>query len=80
MGTSKLTKLQGDKMRHALGLDRKKRSYRNRFHAAVGSSDADLWTDLVSIGFAALINVEGGLILFTVTDLGRAALKEERGQ
>jgi hypothetical protein len=73
----KLSKEQAAAMRHALGLDRKAKSYRNRYHAAVGSPVAEMWTDLVSLGYAALVHVESGLILFTVTPAGRAALESK---
>lgn len=72
--SEKLTKAQISTLRHALGLDRKSVSYRNRYHAPVGSSAADVWTDLVGMGFAALVNVERDMALFTVTDAGKAAL------
>lgn len=71
-----LTNEQREKMRHALGLNRKARFYRNHYHAAVNSPDADLWAELVGLGYAALVNVENNLILFTVTDAGRAALSK----
>lgn len=73
----KLTKSQRRAMLHALGLDRKPKSYRNRYHAPTGSTDAEMWTDLVAGGCAALVHVEGNLALFTVTDAGRAALEEQ---
>lgn len=72
----KLTKEQRAAMLHALGLDRKRKSYRNSYHAAIGSPNAEMWTDLVGLGFAALVHVEGSLALFTVTEAGRAALSE----
>ena len=73
----KLTEEQIKVMRHALGLDRGRRSYRNRYHATVGSPAADVWTDLVALGCAALIHVERDMALFTVTDAGRLALKNQ---
>jgi hypothetical protein len=72
----KLSEAQRGKMRHALGLDRKRVSYRNRYFAAVETSDCDLWTELVAAGYAALVKVEGTLALFTVTEAGREALRQ----
>lgn len=74
MSGVKLTGFQRAAMRHALGLDRRRTSYRNRYHAAVGSDAAEAWADLASRGLAALVHVENNLALFTVTKLGRAAL------
>jgi hypothetical protein len=70
----RLTEAQRGKMRHALGLDRARKSYRNRYYATFNSADCDLWTDLVSRGYAALVNVEGTSVLFMVTEAGREAL------
>lgn len=39
-------------MRHALGLDWKKRPYRNRFYTAIHDSDGIAWQDLVQRGLA----------------------------
>lgn len=78
--TGALTKAQVAAMRHALGLDRKAKPYRNRYHAAVDNREAmSLWTDLVEMGCAALVHVESGLALFTVTDAGRTALSTHSG-
>lgn len=74
MSGVKLTKAQTDAIKHALGLDRAKASYRNRYHAPVGSPAADLWAGLVADGLATLVHVEGALALFTVTPAGRLAL------
>lgn len=72
----KLTKEQRQAMRHALGLDRKRKSYRNRYHAAIGSPDAEMWTELAALGCATLVHVEDDIALFAVTGAGRRALGE----
>lgn len=71
----KLTKAQRQATQQALGLDRKRKSSsRNWYLAAVGSPDIELWTELVMLGYAALIRVERGMVRFTVTEAGRRAL------
>ncbi|WP_062111097.1 hypothetical protein [Aureimonas sp. AU40] len=50
-----LTPEQKHLARHALGLpNRKRRSYRNRFHAFTGGPDHDLWTSMVTQGLACV--------------------------
>lgn len=56
---------QVDKARHALGLDREKRAYRN-FYCANGP-DAD-WEDLVARGFA-VVRRESPLSSYTIYHL-----------
>jgi hypothetical protein len=48
MAVHSFTDSQVDKVRHALGLDRKKSAYRNCYFC-IGDAD---WDDLVSRGFA----------------------------
>lgn len=40
-------------LRHALGLDARSRSYRNRYYATAPSRTVDAWSRLVAIGFAS---------------------------
>jgi hypothetical protein len=62
-------------MRHALGLDNAKKSYRNRYCCAPFGQTATAWEALVERGFAERAEGIGGdYWWYRVTDAGRAAL------
>lgn len=70
-----MTPNQRQLARHALGLSRvHKRSYRNRFHSAVGTPDHAEWRAIVDQGFAIRYpwNTRYG-DLFTLTRTGAEA-------
>jgi hypothetical protein len=73
----KLTGQMRRVMRHALGLDRAKKSYRNRYSAANGTTAFGVWTELVMYGLAELVHAEGNLTTFRVSDAGRKAIDQE---
>ncbi len=65
-------------IRHTLGLDRAKESYRNYFCTHPGASNWDAIQSLVQLGFMQLtskINDDRDY-LFRVTDAGRQALNK----
>lgn len=71
-----MSKIQIDLARHALGLTRKKVSYRNRFVTGQGSTDYQPWLDMVTAGDAVRIDGTklpfGGDDLFCLTPQGAA--------
>lgn len=73
-----MTEEQREIMRHALGLNRGDRDYRNHFVTGPGSTDYPHCEALVAAGLMtkrAGNALSGGDDIYSVTDAGRAALK-----
>lgn len=73
-----MTDEQRDILRHALGLGRGSREYRNHFVTGPGSTDYLHCEALVAAGMMAKRSgnpLSGGDDIYSVTDAGRAALK-----
>lgn len=73
-----MTEEQREIMRHALGLNRGSRKYRNHFVTGPGSTDYPHCEELVAAGLMtkrAGNVLSGGDDIYSVTDAGRAALK-----
>ena len=70
-----MTPRQKEILEHALGLNYRKKSYRNRFATA---PDCDHWNDVQALVGAGLMRegrtLPGGLIYFYVTPAGLDAL------
>lgn len=76
----KLTDLQVENMRHALGLNRARQPYRNYYCAPPEDTEACAsWDELVSAGYATVMLPDSHLPYRTyrLTDDGRAALLAE---
>lgn len=70
-----ITAEQRDMMRHALGLDRQPKPYRNNYCA--GDADIPAWEDLVAKGLAVLLRKpEQGWAgpVYGVTEAGKALI------
>lgn len=66
-----MTPSQRKMARHALGLDgRRKRSYRNRYVAALGGDIEDQWNDLCRRGLAERGTTGWAFVGFCLTDDG----------
>ena len=73
-----MTNEQRDVMRHALGLGRASREYRNHFVTGPGTTDYPHCEALVAAGLMRRREgnpLSGGDPIYSVTDAGRAALK-----
>lgn len=73
-----MTNEQREVMRHALGLNRGSREYRNHFVTGPGSTDHPHCEALVAAGLMtkrAGNPLSGGDDIYSVTNAGRAALK-----
>jgi len=73
-----LTELQIENMTHALGMNQKKKHYRNYFAAYKGGEDFESWGMLVAKGYATMrLNIPSNndIAYFHVTDEGIEALK-----
>ena len=73
-----MTNEQRDVMRHALGLGRASREYRNHFVTGPGTTDYPHCEALVAAGLMRRREgnpLSGGDQIYSVTDAGRAALK-----
>ena len=73
-----MTNEQRDILRHALGLGRGSREYRNHFVTGPGTTDYPHCEALVTAGLMRrrdLNPLSGGELLYSVTDAGRVALK-----
>lgn len=73
-----LTAQQREGMRHALGLTRSAKAWRNHFVACDGSPAAKYWQELVAAGYATGKPYGGAprSTIFFVTDEGRSALRK----
>lgn len=69
-----ITEREREILEHALGLDRCREAYRNRYTAARGSEDLLVCVALVGKGLLVEFAASDGLVTFHVTDAGRAAL------
>lgn len=77
MPMTTLTPKQRYLARHALGLDWKRKSYRNNFAAEIGTPDFDEWKGMEDAGLAQRgRTIPGGLIPFRLT---RAAAEAALG-
>jgi hypothetical protein len=66
-------------MRHALGLTRSSREYRNHLVTGEGSTDYPICESLVADGLMRRYDgnpLSGGDYIYKVTDAGRKALKQ----
>lgn len=73
-----MTNEQREVMRHALGLNRGSREYRNHFVTGPGTTDYPHCEALVAAGLMTRRDgnqLSGGDQIYSVTDAGRAALK-----
>ena len=73
-----MTNEQRDVMRHALGLGRASREYRNHFVTGPGTTDYPHCEALVAAGLMRRREgnpLSGGDPIYSVTDAGRAALR-----
>lgn len=73
-----LSPAQRHVIEHALGLTRGRVAYRNFFAADPGSPDCAIWEGLEAAGLAGRIRplTPDSLVVFCVTEAGRAALHE----
>lgn len=74
-----MTPEQREVMRHALGLTRGSREYRNHFVTGPGSTDYPHCEALVQAGLMRRYEghaLSGGDPIYSVTEAGRAALRE----
>lgn len=73
-----LTRRQRELIRHAIGLNgKRKKSYRNRFWAAPGSTSYDEMCDLVALGAATFGIASPTMKEFNITSTGaHAALSD----
>lgn len=70
-----MTEEQTNKARHALGLDRRKDAYRNRYIATPNSPDWCVWAAMVIVGDARvsrLVCTTDGDDIFSLTKQGAA--------
>jgi len=77
-GGTTMTNEQRDVMRHALGLGRASREYRNHFVTGPGTTDYPHCEALVAAGLMRRREgnpLSGGDPIYSVTDAGRAARK-----
>lgn len=74
MNKTALTDEEVGVLRHALGLDRTRVSYRNRYTAAPRSPHYLLCMGLVTRGLMERSVSDGTMVPFRVTDAGRAVL------
>lgn len=77
-----MTNEQREVMRHALGLNRGSREYRNHFVTGPGTTDYPHCEALVAAGLMTRRDgnqLSGGDQIYSVTDAGRAALKTPNG-
>jgi hypothetical protein len=77
-GGTTMTNEQRDVMRHALGLGRASREYRNHFVTGPGTTDYPHCEALVAAGLMRRREgnpLSGGDPIYSVTDAGRAALR-----
>lgn len=73
-----LSKSEIELMRHALGLNYKKVSFRNHFCTGEGSTDFPAWQGLVEKGAAIRRDgseLSGGDYIFHVTEEGKSAIR-----
>jgi len=72
---NQVTERQRYLMRHALGLDQAKKSYRNRYSCAAHGKTAAEWEEMVSLGLAERTPEMGGsLWWYRVSKVGCDAL------
>ena len=69
-----LSEVERDKIRHALGLKRSEKPYRNAF--AAGPDDVPVWEGLRERGLAELSRADGEFPVYRVSADGRALFKE----
>ncbi len=69
-------------VRHALGLDRKPKPYRNNFVAEWGTVDCHVLIDMVAKGWATerRYSMTREMSVFQITDAGKAALRSALGE
>ena len=73
-----MTPSQRKMARHALGLDgKRRRSYRNRYFAAVDTPAEDEWNELCRRGDAKREKGSGKLVHFYLTDEGASKALDE---
>lgn len=68
--TVQMTEREREVVRHALGLDRTRESYRNYYVGAYGSADLLVCLAMVGKGWLAEVSDAHGLMTFSVTDAG----------
>lgn len=69
MADDEMTEIQISNVRHALGLDSSKVSYRNRYYCSPGTVSNNLWRDLVEKQIAKG-TIMGKMDCFSVTRNG----------
>jgi len=73
-----MTPKQKELVRHALGFDAQRKSYRNRYHATHNSPDHKAWVAMVAQGWAEVYDTQApfGMTCFVVTRKAAIAVME----